>query len=78
MEEIGRSLPSGGCGGGSLKTEREHGDACLYKKRSAELSSGKWNKRCTSYRISPQLLDKTRQIESDKNHVNFTGQSMPL
>ena len=49
-------------------------DACLYKKKSAELSSGKWNKRSASYHIIPQPLDKTCQRETD----NHTGQSTLL
>lgn len=49
--------------------EWEHGNACLYKKGSTELSSGKWNKQSTSHHISPQSLDKTCQIESDSTAV---------
>lgn len=50
--------------------ERERGNACLYEKRSRELSSGKWNKRSTSHHISPQPLDKTCQIGTATSQVN--------
>lgn len=49
--------------------EYEHGNACLYRERSTELSSGKWNKQSTSHHISPQSLDKTCQIGSDSAAV---------
>lgn len=54
-----------GVTGGKRVKEWEHGNACLYREMSTELSSGRWNKQSTSHRISAESLDKACQTGSD-------------